>query len=182
MNKKLQNLKLELKYSPILTIGTTILITIIFLFQPENAVDKYGLTLKLISKEPWRLITNHFVHIDESHFLMNAIGLIFFCGILENTGVKRNHIIQGIIYSVIFSDLFVLSSQLIRPSIVIGFSGVVYGLIGMMILLLDWRGILGLVIIFFGLGALMMGSNIAWSGHLGGFIGGLILGNRILNS
>lgn len=178
MKKKIKDIKRELKYSPSLTIGLMIFITILFFLQPEDAALKYGLTIKAVSAEPWRLITSHFVHLGESHFLMNALGLIFLGGILENAGVKRKHMLQGIVMALVFSNLFILMSQIVRPSLVIGFSGIVYGLIGMMVSIVGWRGVLGLAVLFFGFGILTAGGNIAWSGHIGGFIGGLIIGRE----
>ena len=176
MKKSLEDIKRDLEYSPSLTIGLAILITLLFSLQPEGAVEKYGLAMEALPSEPWRLVTNHFIHFDPSHFLKNALGLVFLGGILENAGLKKKHILLGVFMAMIFSDLAILTSQSINPSIVTGFSGIVYGFIGMMKSVVGWKGILGLAIVFFGFGVLMSGSNIAWSGHIGGFIGGLIVG------
>lgn len=178
MRKSLEDIKLNLKYSPCLTFMLAGFITVLFLLQPEDSVMKYGLAIQVAFEEPWRFVTNHFVHAGATHFMMNFLGLVFLGGILENAGVKRIHILQGILMAMVFSDLFILISQTIRPSIVVGFSGIIYGFIGLMVSIVGWRGVLALAILFFGFGILIMGPNIAWSGHIGGFIGGLILGGK----
>ncbi|KXA94478.1 hypothetical protein AKJ36_02830 [candidate division MSBL1 archaeon SCGC-AAA259I07] len=64
--------------------------------------------LQVAFVEPWRFVTNHFVHAGATHFMMNFLGLVFLGGILENAGVKRNHMLQGILMAMVFSDLFIL--------------------------------------------------------------------------
>ena len=179
MKKSFDDLKRDLKFSPTLTILLTIFITVLFFLQPEEAPEKYGLAIEVVLVEPWRLITNHFIHFSTGHFLMNAMGLIFLGGILETAGMERRYMVGGIVLAMIFSDLFILFSQTLSPSLVAGFSGIVYGYIGMMRYVVGRKGVLGLAILFFGFGIVTSGSNIAWSGHIGGFIGGLILGEEI---
>lgn len=178
MGESLEEIKLHLKYSPLLTIALAVLITTLSFLQPENAVEKYGLALQVAFVQPWRFVTNHFVHAGATHFTMNLLGLVFLGGILENAGVKRKHMLQGILMAMVFSDLFVLISQAIEPSIVVGFSGTIYGFISMMVSIVGWRGVLVFAILFFGFGALTRGPNIAWSGHIGGFVGGLLVGEK----
>ena len=179
MKKSLEDIKRDIKYTPFLTVILMVFITVLFFLQPEGAVERYGLALRAILAEPWRLVTNHFVHFDVSHFMMNALGLVFLGMLLENAGMKRKHILGGILLAIVFSDLFILFSQTIRPSLVAGFSGIVYGFIGMTRSIVGRKGVLGLAFLFFGVGALISGSNIAWSGHIGGFIGGLILAENV---
>lgn len=179
MNGILESIKRKLKWYPTLSVFLAILVTIFFILQPQNAVIKYGLSWGTVLREPWRLITCHFIHIGETHYLMNTLGIIIIGSLLEYGGLKRKHILLGIGFSILTTDLFALFVQIFRPSIVGGFSGVIYGFVGLMIVMVGWGGIIALGSLFFGIGILTLGSNIAWGAHLGGFIGGLIIGKMI---
>ncbi len=181
MKEFLKKLKNWLEWYPTLSILLTITITIIFLSQPPEAVYEYGLFWGFVPEEPWRLVTSHFIHIEETHFLMNALGVIILGGLLELTGVKRKYILLGIGMSIITTNIAILAVQIFRPSIVGGFSGVIYGFVGMLVSIVGWGGIIALGAWFFGFGFLFLGENIAWSAHIGGFIGGLIVGKIIEN-
>lgn len=186
MKERFRKWKRELKWYPTLTIIFVIIITVIFILQSETAVDDYGMTLPLVSSEPWRLITSHFIHVNESHFISNAIGLVFFGTILEQAGVKKKHILLGILTAMLMATTFVVYSHLIRvildPSIipnVVGFSGVIYGLLGLMRTVIGKKAVITLAVLFFLFDMLAGPANIAWSAHLGGLVGGLIVGKKI---
>lgn len=179
MKKYLEDVKRKLEWYPTLTILLAFLITVFFILQPENAVYKYGLSLRIVLEEPWRLFTCHFIHLSETHYLMNVLGIILIGSLLEYTGTLRKHILLGIVTAILTTDAAILIVQTIQMSIVGGFSGVIYGFVGMMVSVVGWRGMVALGALFFGFGLLMLEQNIAWSAHVGGFIGGLIVGKII---
>ncbi len=188
MANKLKNIIRELKWYPSVTIFFIILTSAAFFLQPENAVEKYGMALPLLKSEPWRLLTSHFIHGGMTHFFSNLIGLLFFGTILEQAGVEKKMIVLGILFAIFTTSLFTVYSQIFRYAIfssgfplVVGFSGVVYGLIGLMSSLVGRKAILAFVALFFLFDILMMRTNIAWSAHIGGLVGGLVIGKRIRN-
>lgn len=182
----MKNIIRELKWYPAVTIFFIILTTLAFFLQPENAIEKYGMSLPLLKSEPWRLITSHFIHAGTTHFFSNLIGLMFFGTILEQAGVEKKMIVLGILFTIFTTSLFTVYSQIVRYAIfssgfplVVGFSGVVYGLIGLMSSLVGRKTIIAFVALFFLFDLLTMKTNIAWSAHIGGLIGGLVIGKRI---
>jgi len=186
MVSKFRKIKRELKWYPLVTILFIVLTTLAFFLQPENAVEKYGMALPLLASEPWRLITSHFIHGGVAHFFSNLVGLLFFGTILEQAGVEKKMIVLGILFTIFSTSLFTVYSQIFRYAVfsggiplVVGFSGVVYGLIGMMSALVGRKTVIAFVVLFFLFDILMMRTNIAWSAHIGGLVGGLIVGKRI---
>lgn len=175
----LENVKRKLEWYPTLSVLLAILITVIFLSQTREAVQRYGLFWGFVPGEPWRLVTCHFIHSGKEHFLMNALGIIVLGGLLELTGVKRKHILLGMVMAMITADITTLGVQMVKPSIVVGSSGIIYGFVGMLISIVGWGGMIALGAVFFGYGPLLLGQNIAGSAHIGGFLGGLIIGKLI---
>jgi len=105
---------------------------------------------------------------------------------LEQAGVEKKMIVLGILFTIFSTSLFTVYSQIFRYAVfsggiplVVGFSGVVYGLIGMMSALVGRKTVIAFVVLFFLFDILMMRTNIAWSAHIGGLVGGLIVGKRI---
>lgn len=186
MSNRLEKTSSKLKWYPVVTIFFVILTTLAFFLQPENAAEKYGMALPLIRSEPWRLITSHFVHAGSTHFLSNLIGLVFFGTILEQAGMEKKKMVLGILVALFTTTLFTVYSQIfgylvfsVGFPLVVGFSGIIYGLIGLMSSLMGRKAVVAFVLLFFLFDILMMRTNIAWSAHIGGLVGGLIVGKRI---
>lgn len=125
----------------------------------------------------WRLVTSAFLHRDVVHIAFNMYALYLFGPFVERAlGIPR--FIAAYLTVAVMGSVFVY--LLSAPNaLTIGASGAVFGLFGMALMLLlrakqDVRTLLVLLAInaFISFAA----SNISWQGHLGGFIGGVILG------
>ena len=135
-------------------------------------------------KEYWRFITCHFIHIDFLHFFMNAYALYelghFFESILGFFGY-----LYLIIVSMIMSSLMCYSASEISTkydnTITIGASGIVYGFFGAIVALGifvggPFAGLLKefMMVIAINVAYTLFNPQISKTGHLGGFIGGIL--------
>lgn len=181
MSGRIRSLKKKLEWYPTLTLSLALLIIALFSLQPsdpELAFERYGLYIGAIINQPYRLLTNHFIHYGSEHLILNTLFLLFFGMRLEYLGgVKKSDLLAGVLVSMMTADLGVFISQIVfGPTLVAGFSGVVFGFLGMHLFVTDsWWGMVGLGAWYVGVMFLFTwGSNIAWGGHIGGFVGGLI--------
>lgn len=123
----------------------------------------------------WRLITVAFVHGGFFHLGFNLYALhvlgtpveLYF-GATRYVIVLLISLIFGSLASALFNDPYTAS---------VGASGMVFGLFGALALIgarvgIEWRGIIGIVLINFALGFVLGG--IDWRAHVGGLIGGTL--------
>jgi membrane associated rhomboid family serine protease len=141
-------------------------------FQPASFLSK-----------PWTIVTNLFVHYDIWHILANMITLFFFgrflCGLVGNLLFFIIYFAGGLLGNVLF---MVLGNPY---SIAIGASGAVFSLGGALAVLTPklrvivfpipvpmplWVAVIG------GFFLMSFMPGIAWQGHLGGLVAGLIAG------
>jgi membrane associated rhomboid family serine protease len=126
----------------------------------------------------WQIFTSIFTHVAITHIALNCLCLWFLGPPLESL-LGRLRFLVTYIVSGIFGSLAVywLSSE---TSLTYGGSGSLFGLMGCLLVvlwlrksdvrqLLMWLG-LNVMITFIG------GSHISWQGHLGGLVGGALLG------
>jgi membrane associated rhomboid family serine protease len=123
-----------------------------------------------------RLLTSAFLHGGTLHLLFNMYGLFLFGPFVERAlGTWR--FIVAYLTTALVGSVFVY--LLADPRILtIGASGAVFGLFGMALMLLlrakqDVRTLLVLLAIN---AVISTQGNISWQGHLGGFVGGVVLG------
>lgn len=144
-------------------------------FYPPNIRER---------KEYWRFITCNFIHIDFLHFLMNAYAMYQLGGFFEIILGSANYFFL-IIISMVLSSLMCYSAAEISTrhdwTITLGASGIVYGFFGAIcamgyllggdyaLLMQDF-----LPIILFNVVYTLFSPNISKTGHLGGFIGGVV--------
>lgn len=144
-------------------------------FYPPNVREK---------KEYYRFITCNFIHIDFIHFLMNAYALYDLGQFFESLLGKVPYLYL-IIISMILSSLLCYSASEISAqydnTITIGASGVVYGFFGAICALgmIKGGGYMELFnaflpVILINFAYTMFNSRISKTGHLGGFIGGIL--------
>lgn len=125
----------------------------------------------------WQLLTNAFVHVDLMHIGFNMLALWFLGPSLERV-LGRTRFLALYFLSALCGSVFVLflSDPLSQTA---GASGAIFGLLGALLVvvvrsrgdarnLLMWLGLNVMITIF---GA----SWISWQGHLGGFVGGVIV-------
>jgi len=124
----------------------------------------------------WRLITVAFVHGGFFHLGFNLYALhvlgtpveLYF-GKSRYLTVLLTSLILGSLASALFNNPYTAS---------VGASGMVFGLFGALALIgarvgIEWRGIIGIVLINFALGFILGG--IDWRAHVGGLIGGTLV-------
>ena len=168
------------------------------------ATDLFGIIEKTrfaywsggLLKEPYRIITTHFVHSDAQHLLANTFGIVVSRYCFKGLKLKSNFFFLLLISLLIplqtlifwFVDIFIFNNPL---SLAIGFSGILYG-VNAFILLAAVYGKQHFINQEIGLRKdqkiretmlTILGFSLAWSllpgisllGHLAGFISGTIL-------
>jgi membrane associated rhomboid family serine protease len=172
--------------SPTVTYSIIGITVAVFLLQ---LVPGLGITDRLLyagaysypgSLEPWRLLTSVFVHSTGFffHVLLNMYTLWIFGQILESM-LGRGRFLALYLLSGLAGSLGVLF--LAHPLVpVVGASGAIFGLMGAFLVIQRRLGgnstqLLILVGINLVIGFLP-GTNIAWQAHVGGLIGGALIG------
>jgi membrane associated rhomboid family serine protease len=172
--------------SPTVTYSIIGITVAVFLLQ---LVPGLGITDRLLyagaysypgSFEPWRLLTSVFVHSTGFffHVLLNMYTLWIFGQILESM-LGRGRFLALYLLSGLAGSLGVLF--LAHPLVpVVGASGAIFGLMGAFLVIQRRLGgnstqLLILVGINLVIGFLP-GTNIAWQAHVGGLIGGALIG------
>ncbi|MEQ9764620.1 rhomboid family intramembrane serine protease [Streptococcus sp. ZJ151] len=185
-----------LKKSPI-TILFTVCISLVFLsmqmLHPGNAESPYviyrfggliGSVLKENMSHFWRLFTPIFVHIGWEHFLFNTVTL-FFLGQLSEKLYGHIKFFVLFLLSGLMGNVFVL---LLTPDVIVaGASTSIFGLFAAIVvtgyfsknnnlrnLSNSYRTLIIVNLIFN-----LFTPNVSVVGHLGGLIGGLLLGITI---
>ncbi len=163
--------------------------TIVGDIMGHDLVPLLGLQPISFLKQPWTIITSLFMHGSIWHILFNMITLYFFGTFLIRLVGTRDFLIiyfvAGIIGNIFFM-LFAYLNFLTSPySIVIGASGAIFGLGGALAVLTPrlrvfvfpipvamplWVAVIGgfVILSFFG--------GVAWQGHLGGLLTGVVAG------
>ena len=126
--------------------------------------------------EYWRLITVALVHGGFFHLGFNLYAL-HILGTPVELYFGRTRYVLILLTSLIFGSL--ASAFFNNPLIAsVGASGMVFGLFGALALIgsrigVEWRGIIGIVLINFALGFILGG--IDWRAHVGGLLGGTLI-------
>jgi len=158
-----------------------ILVTILaFILQQfiQNAEVIFGLNLYFFTGLYFQIISNMFIHANFEHILMNMFVLWQFGNIVEQYTSRAYllflYFFGGILTSVLVLIYMVLTKDFVT---VIGASGAISVILGF-IALKDKFNRVGIIIWFLLItfGPLLFGENIAWHGHIFGFIIGIILG------
>jgi membrane associated rhomboid family serine protease len=163
--------------------------TVVAGIMGHDLVPLLGLQTASFLQQPWTIVTNLFVHGSIWHILFNMITLYFFGTFLIRLVGTRDFLIiyflGGIAGNLVFM-LFAYFNFLTSPySIVIGASGAIFALGGALAVLTPrlrvfvfpipapmplWVAVIGgFVLVSF------MG-GVAWQGHLGGLVFGLLAG------
>lgn len=128
----------------------------------------------------WQLVTSMFVHVDVMHIGFNLLALWILGPQLEHllgrTRFLAVYLISGLAGSAAVYWLSDPSGQ------TLGASGAVFGLMGALLVIgLKAGGDVTPLLIWIGLNVVITftGGNISWQGHLGGFVGGVLLAGAI---
>jgi membrane associated rhomboid family serine protease len=142
-----------------------------------------GLTPALLSKQPWTIISNMFVHGGFAHILFNMISLYFLGGFLIRAVGERSFLAVFFLGGLAGNFLYFLLGPRFTPGI--GASGGIFALGGALAVMVPrvpvfiffipipmplWVAILILFLLSF------LFSGIAWQAHLGGLLLGLVAG------
>jgi membrane associated rhomboid family serine protease len=129
----------------------------------------------------WQLLTSMFTHVNLTHIAFNMSALWVLGPQLE-LAIGRSRFLALYLLSGLAGSATVLwlSSPI---GLTIGASGAIFGLMGALLVLAlkvggDVRGLLFWIGINFVITVAV--ANISWQGHVGGFIGGLLLGGAIV--
>lgn len=156
-----------------------------YLIQPNLIIDTFGFTSSQFLDEPWTIVTNLFVHAGLWHILGNMIMLYFFgsflLGLLGEVRFLIIYFVGGLL-----GNLFI---WLIGPSFIpaVGASGALFAIMGTMAVMrpklkvLVWFLVpvdLWIIALFAALiiATQMTSTTVAWEGHIGGMVFGLIAG------
>lgn len=139
--------------------------------------------------EPWRAVTSVFVHSTSLilHIVLNMYTLWVFGQFLEHALGRWRYLalylISGLAGSV---GVVLLADPLSR---VVGASGAIFGLLGAFVVLMRRAGgnltllyvLLGINLAL-GLLGIITGSPVSWQAHVGGFLGGMLVGVILLET
>ena len=163
-------------------------------FLNYNLVALLGLQTASFIHMPWTIVTNLFVHGSIWHLLFNVLTLYFFGTFLLRLVSIRTFLIIYFLGGIVGNIFFMISAFfwfLASPySIVIGASGAIFALGGTLTVLMPrlrvfvfpipvpmplWVAVIGGFVILSFIG------GVAWQGHLGGLVLGLLAGFVLRN-
>ncbi len=134
------------------------------------------------------IVFSPFLHADLLHLVSNSLGVVL-VSLLVTISVGRQKMLSALLLSVLFSGLWTWLFSL--ASVVIGASGVVYSLIGVLFSyaryspsLRSWLSALLALFIFSGtlLALFRLDPDISWAAHAGGLISGLLIGRLLIGN
>ncbi|MDH6235455.1 rhomboid family intramembrane serine protease [Cryobacterium sp. CG_9.6] len=161
-------------------IAVTVFVFVLQWIPGLNIYQNFAYMPALTVFEPWRMITSVFLHSQGFifHILLNMYMLWIFGPILEDLLGRIRflalYLVSGFAGSL---GVLLLSSP---TTVVVGASGAIFGLLGAYLVIQRRLGgnstqLLVLLGINFVIG-FIPGLNIAWQAHLGGLIGGALMG------
>ncbi len=126
---------------------------------------------------PWQLVTSVFTHVDLLHIGFNMLALYFLGPPLEAVLGRARFLALYLASGIAGSAAVMLLSQ--PNGQTLGASGAVFGLMGALaVVALKVRGQVQSVLTWIGLNLVFTFtiSGISWQGHIGGLVGGALLG------
>ena len=168
--------------TPVVTYSIIALTALVYLLQflpgVTRALQYAGLYSYSVAFEPWRMLTSVLVHASPLHILLNMYTLWIFGSLLERM-LGRWRFLVVYVLSGLAGSLGVLF--LSAPTIpVVGASGAIFGVMGAFLVIHQRMGAnMTQLIVLIGLNlaiGFLPGFSISWQAHLGGLIGGALLG------
>jgi membrane associated rhomboid family serine protease len=127
---------------------------------------------------PWQLLTSMFTHVQIMHIGFNMLALWFLGPQLEAAVGRLRFLALYLLSGLTGSALVFWLAPIHTPTI--GASGAIFGLMGgLLVIALKVRADVTQLLVWVGLNFVItvLGRGfISWQGHLGGFIGGLLIG------
>jgi rhomboid protease GluP len=150
------------------------------LFASAIFLGAYYKTFIDVNLEFWRFLTVGFVHIDLIHLIMNVLALLSLGSLLERS-YGALQVGAVLLTGILFGSLFVYAVS--GNILLVGMSGGIYALLALMIVFFFETGIIAQPAVrtqLFRLAMINLILNflpqVSWLGHLGGFVGGLLMG------
>jgi rhomboid protease GluP len=161
-----------------------------FMLPDKQSLINWGANFRPLTLEGewWRLLTNCFLHIGIFHLLLNMYALLYIGILLEpylgRTIFASAYLLSGIVASV--------ASLWAHPLLIsAGASGAIFGMYGVFLAMLTTnliekaarKALLSSIVVFVGynlLNGLKENSGIDNAAHLGGLIGGLVIGYALI--
>ena len=159
----------------LICIGIYVVINFIDQSDDKNSLAiKYGAFYPAkieYNQEYWRFLTANFVHVDFIHLFMNCYALYYLGGTfferLLGTFPYIYLILVSGIASYIVTYLYSKKDVRYQNTITLGASGIFYGFLGAIVTL-------GVVFIAINVVFTLVDKSVSKTGHLGGFIGGVL--------
>ena len=162
-------------------------------FLPDNeSLIKWGANFRPVTLEgePWRLITNCFLHIGIFHLLMNMYALLYI-GLLLEPHLGRTRFLSAYLLTGLTASIASLWWHDLTISA--GASGAIFGMYGVFLAMLTTnlieksarKALLTSIVVFVGyniLNGLKPNSGIDNAAHIGGLVGGLVFGYALIPS
>ena len=129
----------------------------------------------------WQIITSVFTHVEPWHIGFNMLALYFLGPILENVLGRARFLAVYLVSGVAGSAAVMLLSD--PHGQTLGASGAIFGLMGALaVLALKVRGQVQTILMWIGLNLVFTFTigGISWQGHIGGLIGGVLMGAAMI--
>jgi membrane associated rhomboid family serine protease len=149
----------------------------------------FGLSRVTFTEQPWTLLTSIFIHASFWHVLANMITLYFFGSAVNRLLGTTKFLIVYFLGGIAGSAVYLLLAPV--NSIAVGASGAIFALGGVLAVMRPklrviifpipaplplWIAIIGIFALFTILAIVGVLPTIAWQGHLGGLVFGLVAG------
>ena len=124
----------------------------------------------------WQLLTSTFTHVSIIHLAVNMLSLYMLGSFLEPIVGRLRFLVFYLISGLAGSALVVWAAA--PAGSTVGASGAIFGLLGVLVVLFVRAGqslAPLLPVLLINAGITFFGSGISWQGHVGGFIGGLVV-------
>jgi membrane associated rhomboid family serine protease len=129
----------------------------------------------------WQLLTSAFTHVEILHIGFNMLALWVLGPQLEQLLGRARFIALYLLSALAGSALVYASTPVYQPTL--GASGAVFGLMGaLLVVALRMRANVSSILVWIGINAVLTNTvpNITWQGHLGGFVGGVLVASVIV--
>jgi len=183
-------------YSPVATwllIAVNLVIFLVTMIihraSPNYMYYTFGLSRVTFTEQPWTLLTSIFIHASFWHVLANMITLYFFGSAVNRLLGTTKFLIVYFLGGIAGSAVYLLLAPV--NSIAVGASGAIFALGGVLAVMRPklrviifpipaplplWIAIIGIFALFTILAIVGVLPTIAWQGHLGGLVFGLVAG------
>jgi membrane associated rhomboid family serine protease len=129
----------------------------------------------------WQLITSAFAHVEIWHIGFNMLALWILGPQVENLFGRARFLALYLVSALAGSALVYAASPATQPTL--GASGAIFGLMGaLLVIALHERENVSSILVWIGINAFftLTVADVSWEGHLGGFIGGVLVASAIV--